>query len=279
MGIKVAIQGGNASFHDIAVREFFEGKKIEVIPCDSFKKVCEVLESGQANYSIMAIENAIAGSILENYSLIEKYGHFVCGEYKLRIVLNLMAIKGQKIEEIKVAKSHYMALWQCKDFFENHPHIGQLEYHDTADSAKDVKERNLLDTAAIAGKRAAEIYDLEILEESIETIKENYTRFLILSKKKKFLYQKSEVNKATLSFELSDRVGALAETLQIIVENGINLTKIQSVPILGKPDNYTFYIDCTWDGQAAILNCYRQLKKIMSKLIILGEYKNHEIEL
>jgi prephenate dehydratase len=276
--LKVAIQGGRASFHDIAAHQFFE-KDLQVIECDTFRKVCLELESENADYALMAIENSIAGSILENYSLIEEYGHFVCGEYKLRIKQNLMALRGQKIDDIKIARSHYMALLQCNEFFEQYPHIKLEKYHDTADSAKDIKANNLLGIAAIAGERAAEIYDLEILAEGIETEKKNYTRFLVLTKSKKFLYPKNELNKATLSFELPDRVGALADALKAIVDNGINLTKIQSIPILGKPDNYTFYIDCQWNMQSSILNCYRQMKKIISKMTVLGEYKNHSLEL
>ncbi len=276
--LKIAIQGGRASFHDIAANAFFQ-KELQIIECDTFRKVCNELESGNADFSLLAIENSIAGSILENYSLIQEYGHFVCGEYKLRIKQNLMALPGQNILDIKVAKSHYMALLQCNEFFEKYPHIRLEKYHDTADSAKYIRENNVLGEAAIAGERAAHLYGLEILAESIETEKLNYTRFLVLSKNKQFLCKKSEVNKATLSFELLDRVGALADALKIIVDNGINLTKIQSIPILGKPDNYTFYIDCQWSTQASILNCYREMKKMSSKMTILGEYKNHELDL
>jgi len=277
--LKVAIQGGSASFHDIAAHQFFKDKSLQIIECDTFKKVCLELDSGNAAYAMMAIENSIAGSIIENYSLIEAYGHFVCGEYKLRIKQNLMALRGQKLEDINVARSHYMALLQCNEFFEQYPHIKLEKYHDTADSAKDIKENQRFGMAAIAGEMAAELYDLEILAEGIETEKKNYTRFLVLSKNKEFLYPKNELNKATLSFELPDRVGALADALKAIVDNGINLTKIQSVPLLGRPDNYTFYIDCGWNEQSAIFNCYRQMKKIISKMTVLGEYKNHSIEL
>lgn len=276
--LKVAIQGGKASFHDIAAHEFF-AKDVDIIECDTFRKVCVELEKGNADFALLAIENSIAGSILENYSLIEEFGHFVCGEYKLRIKQNLMVLPGQTIQDIKVAKSHYMALLQCNEFFEQYPHIRLEKYHDTADSAKNIRENMLFGEAAIAGERAAKLYDLEILAESIETVKQNYTRFLVLSKEKQFLYEKSEVNKATISFELPNRVGALADALRAIVDNGINLTKIQSIPIVGRPDNYTFYIDCQWDDQSAILNCYREMKKIISKMTILGEYKNHQLDI
>jgi prephenate dehydratase len=276
--LKVAIQGGKASFHDIAANHFFN-QELEVLDCDTFRKVCIALEQEKVDFALMAIENSIAGSILENYSLIEEFGHFVCGEYKLRIQQNLMALKGQKLEDIKVARSHYMALLQCNEFFEKHPNIKQEKYHDTADSAKNIAENQLFGIAAIAGGRAADLYDLEILAEGIETVKQNYTRFLVLTKKKQFLYPKNEVDKATLSFELPNKVGALADALRVIVDNGINLTKIQSIPIIGKPDNYTFYIDCQWKEQASILNCYRKMKKIISKMTILGEYKNHQIDL
>jgi prephenate dehydratase len=274
--LKIAIQGGKASFHDIAAHELF-AKDIQAVECDTFRKVCVQVAQGTVDYGLMAIENSIAGSILENYSLLKEYGHFVCGEYKLRIKQNLMALPGQKMEDIQVARSHYMALLQCNDFFEQYPHIKLEKYHDTADSAREIRENNQIGIAAIAGERAAKLYDLEILAESIETEKQNYTRFLLISKKKTFLYPKNELNKATLSFELPDRVGALADALRVIVDNKINLTKIQSIPLLGKPDNYTFYIDCQWDEQSNILKCYREMKKIISQMTILGEYKNHSL--
>ena len=277
--LKVAIQGGDASFHDIASREFFSDHELSLDSCDTFRGVCEKLENEEVEFALLAIENSIAGSILENYSLIEEYGHFVCGEYKLRIKQNLMALPGQKVEDLTEVNSHYMALLQCKEFFSNYPDIRLVKYVDTADSAKNIAENKLMGIGAIASKRAAELYDLEILNPSIETIKQNYTRFLVLSKDKQFLYPKNEINIATLSFELPNKVGALATALKVIVDNKINLTKIQSVPIIGKPDNYTFYIDCTWDKSSNILNCYREFRRIISKMTILGEYKKHQLNL
>jgi prephenate dehydratase len=276
---KIAIQGGVASFHDIATRKFFEGDDLEVVPCQTFEKVAQLVKEGTVDYGLMAIENSIAGSILLNYSLIEKYELFICGEYKLRIKHNLMALKGQKPADIKKVRSHYMALIQCSEFLEKHPEWEVEEYYDTADSAKLIKEKGLEGQGAIAGDLAAEIYGLDVLEESVETIKLNYTRFLVLSKSAE--YQPNEVtDKATISFELSDanEVGALAKTLQIVVKYKLNLTKIQSVPIIGKPDRYTFYIDCMWSDRADMMRCMVELRQFIHKITVLGEYKNYEIE-
>lgn len=277
--LNVAIQGGPASFHDIASHEFFDGKELNLHSCNTFRGVFEKLENEDVEFALVAIENSIAGSILENYSLLEEFGHFVCGEYKLRIKQNLMALPGQKIEDLKEVKSHYMALLQCKEYFSSYPTISLVKYVDTADSAKLIRDKKLKGIGAIASFRAAELYGLELLAESIETIKLNFTRFLVISKEKQFLYPKREINSATLSFELPHRVGALADALKVIVDNGVNLTKIQSVPIIGRPDNYTFYIDCSWNNDSNILNCYRGLKQIISKMTILGEYKKHHLNL
>lgn len=277
--LKIAIQGGPASFHDIASRKYFSDQELELHHCDTFRAVFDELETEKVEFALLAIENSIAGSILENYSLLEEYGHFICGEYKLRIKQNLMALPGQSINELKEVKSHYMALLQCKEFFNAYPEISLVKYVDTADSARLIRDKALMGVGAVASESAADLYGLEILAESIETIKLNYTRFLVLSKKKQFLVPKKEINTATLSFELPDRVGALADALRVIVDNRVNLTKIQSVPIVGRPDNYTFYIDCSWDIDSNILDCYRGLKQIISKLTVLGEYKKHHLNL
>ncbi|TAH26082.1 MAG: prephenate dehydratase [Cytophagales bacterium] len=242
--MKISIQGGKASFHDIAAHHYF-GNDITSIYRNTFKEVCDDLQSGIADFAVLAIENSIAGTILSNYALIKKYDFKIIGEIQLRIEMNLIALKGAKMEDIKVVRSHYMALLQCQQFLNQYPHIKVEEYHDTADSAKKIKEEHELGAAAIAGRMAADVYDLEVLESSIETEKKNFTKFFILTRDKKYKVEQAE--KATLSFQLPNRIGALAELLTLVVNNGINLTKIQSIPILGRPDEYDFFIECEWN--------------------------------
>jgi len=267
--MRIAIQGGNASFHDIAARDYF-GNDIITIHCDSFRKLCEVLKNGEVSYAVMAIENSIAGSILANYSLMREFNFYIVGEIQLRIEQNLMALPGTKISEIRKVRSHYMALLQCTDFLSHYPHIQIEEYHDTAESARMIREKGEKGIAAIAGRFAAELYQLELVAEGIETEKKNYTRFMILSNNKKERVENA--NKATLCFQLPDKIGALAEVLRIIVENKINLTKIQSIPIIGKPNEYTFYVDCEFEDY----DKFRQtisINSLVQELKILGEYK------
>ena len=272
--MRIAIQGGPASFHDIAARKFF-GADVETVECATFRQLCEQLKSQKVDYAVMAIENSIAGSILANYSLMKEYHFNIIGEVQLRIEQNLMALPGVKLKDIKRVMSHYMALMQCEEFLLQQPQINEREeYHDTADSAKYIKEHGAKETAAIASRYAAELYGLDVIAESIETVKENFTRFLVLTTEKK--YKVNGSGKATLSFQLPDRVGALADVLKVIVDNKINLTKIQSIPILGKPNEYTFYVDCEWEN-------YEDFKKsivinsIVNDLQILGEYKKGEL--
>lgn len=275
--MKIAIQGGKASFHDIAAHRLFKGDELITISCDSFKEVCEQLKSRKADYALMAIENSIAGSILPNYGLIESYNFKIVGEEKLRIKQNLMALPGQKIEDIQKAMSHYMALLQCKEFFLDYSHIKLEEYHDTADAAKFIRENNVTGVGAIAGEMAAKLYDLEIIAPSIETMKLNYTSFFVLSRSTKSPFDRNSSNKTTISFELPHEAGSLAKSLNIINEFGISLTKIQSVPILGKPDQYRFYIDCIWQDRAVAIKCLAKLKNYCTLLNVMGYYKNCEI--
>ncbi|HEX8545398.1 MAG TPA: prephenate dehydratase [Cytophagaceae bacterium] len=267
--MKVAIQGGKASFHDIATLNYF-GPEAETICCPTFREVCEQLKGQKAEYALMAIENSIAGSILGNYSLIREYGFKIIGEIQLRIEMNLIALPGVKIQDIKKVRSHYMALLQCEQYLSQYPHIKVEEYHDTADSVRDIKSKDQHTVAAIAGRYAATLYGMEIVAEGIETEKKNFTRFMVLSTEKKAKVEDRE--KATLSFQLPNKVGALASLLKVIVDNNINLTKIQSIPILGKPDEYTFYVDCEWSNY----NDFRksiEVRSLVSELTILGEYK------
>ncbi len=276
--MKIAIQGGKASFHDISAHQFFEGEDIQIDETETFRGVFEKLKKGEVEYALLAIENSIAGTILPNYSLLKEYQPHIVGEHKLRIKQNFMALPNQSIEDMKLVKSHYMALLQCKEYTDQFPNLIVEEATDTADSAKEIREKEQKGVAAIAGERAAELYGLEIYAESIETIKLNYTRFFVLSLNQKHYYQKSELNKGTMSFQLTHEVGALAKALQTIVDHKVNLTNIQSVPIIGKPDQYTFYIDCCWVNYMDMLNCYKSLEGLVVNAEVLGEYKSHEID-
>jgi prephenate dehydratase len=271
--MKIAIQGGAASFHDIAARKYF-GKGIETVYCSTFKILCEKLKNKEVDFAAMAIENSIAGSILPNYALIQKYDFHITGEIQLRIEQNLMALPGTKIQDLKIARSHYMALMQCEDFLAQYPHLQMEEYYDTADSAKDIRLKEEKGIGAIASRFAAELYNLEILGESIETNKQNFTRFIFLTTDKK--YKVENATKASLCFQLTDRVGALAEVLRTIVDNNINMTKIQSLPIIGKPNQYTFHVDCEWSNYEDFKKCIA-INSLVDDLKILGEYKKGEM--
>ena len=272
--LKVAIQGGVASFHDIAAREFFN-QEIEIIECPSFEEVCDQLKSKKVDYGFLAIENTIAASILLNYKLIEQNGFHIVGEHQIRIVQNLIALPGQKIEDIKKVRSHYMALRQCYDFLNRHPHIEVEEYHDTADAVKYLAENSLLGEAAIASSMASDTYNAEVLSPSIETMKQNFTRFFVISNIKNTELN-TKKNKATISFQLPDKVGSLALALGVVVKYDINMTKIQSVPIPGKQDHYTFYLECSWVDHEHIKRCLVELRKFIPEINILGQYKKFE---
>jgi len=271
---RVAIQGIKASFHEEAAFKFF-GTDIETIECESFKKTCEVLKNKQADYVVMAIENSIAGSLLPNYSLLREYNFSIVGEVYLAIQLHLMALPGVKFEDIKYVQSHPIAIRQCSDFFDEFPQLQVVESSDTAACAKKIREENLTDTAAIANNLAAKLYELQIMERRIESNKKNYTRFLILANKP---LENVEINKASLSFQVGNAVGALAEVLNIFAENKINLSKIQSMPVLGKRNEYNFYVDIEWKNQANYDTAIRKVLKHTVNFTIMGEYlKNDKV--
>jgi prephenate dehydratase len=271
--MKIAIQGGKASFHEIAARNYF-GTEIEALECRTFKELCQVLKLGKADFAVMAIENSIAGIILANYSLIKEFDFKIIGEIELRIEQNLMALPGVKIEQLKKVRSHYMALLQCDEFLSKYPNLKLEEYHDTADSARDLQKNNEKDVAAVASRYAAEFYQLDILAEGIETDKKNFTKFMVLTSDKKFKVENPE--KATLSFQLPNEVGALANMLRIVVDNQVNLTKIQSIPIVGRPNEYTFYVECEWSKYEDFKKSIK-INSYVRELKILGEYKKGEV--
>ncbi|MCU0416927.1 MAG: prephenate dehydratase [Cytophagaceae bacterium] len=268
--MNIAIQGGRGSFHDIAARYHF-GEGIQITECSGFRILCEELKHNDSvDYAVMAIENSIAASILTNYALIQEYQLQIIGEVYLGIKQYIMVHPESKKSDVKYVMSHYMALNQCEDYLLQHPDWVRKEYHDTADSAKYILENNIKDTAAIASKYAAEIYGLKLLEkESIETYKENFTRFFILTTDKKKRIK--EANKATISFRLADKVGALAEVLKIIVDNGVNLSKIQSLPVFGQVNAYRFYVDCEWKEYETFKKSIA-INSLVEDLTVLGEY-------
>ncbi|MBC7744673.1 MAG: prephenate dehydratase [Flavobacterium sp.] len=269
---KVAIQGIRASFHEEAAFKFF-GENIQTIECNSFKQTCEELRLKNADYVVMAIENSIAGSLLPNYSLLREYNFPIVGEVYLPIQLHLLALPGVKFADIKYVQSHPIAIRQCIDFFDEFPHLQIIESNDTAACAKKIREENLTDTVAIANLLAAKLYDLEIMERRIESNKKNYTRFLVLTNKS---VDSSLINKASLCFQVGNAVGSLSKVLTIFAENNINLTKIQSMPVLGKRNEYNFYVDIEWKQQSDYDTSIRKALKYTVNFTIMGEYEKND---
>lgn len=272
---KVAIQGISGSFHDEAAKKYF-GEDIAIVECETFKTECEALSKKETDYAVMAIENTIAGSMLPNYALLRDYHLKIIGEVFLHIKMNLMVLQEVKFEDIKYIHSHPIAIRQCEEYLSDLTDVTILEKNDTADSAKEIKEKSVRNAAAIAGENAAKIYGLTILEKRIETHKKNYTRFLVLGLEGINL---PENNKATICFETGHHVGALSNVLNIFTSNSINLTKIQSIPIIGKPYEYTFHLDLEWNNSDNFEKAIREVLRATSNLSVLGEYKKGELHL
>jgi len=270
----VAIQGIAASFHEIAAITYF-GEDIRTVECLSFQALCEALKDGRADHAVMAIENSIAGSILPNYFLLQEYHFSIVGELYLPIHMHLLALPGVKLSGIKTIESHPMAIRQCTDFLNGLKGVEVRESDDTALSARKVSEGKLTATAAIANERAAKLFGLHILEKRIETHKKNFTRFLVLTRRCR---PAGDANKASMCFEVAHTVGSLADVLTMLKSNNINLTKIQSIPIIGKPSEYSIHIDVEWKGRKHYDSAIRELLMQVHNLNILGEYKKARIE-
>ena len=272
--LRIAIQGIATSFHEVAAMTYFK-EPIETVECLSFHKLCESLKNDTSDFAVMAIENSIAGSILPNYFLLQEYHFSIIGEVYLPIHLHLLALPGVKMADIKNIESHPMAIRQCSDFLHRLNGVDIRESDDTALSAQHVKEKNLKDTAAIANEHAAKKFGLQILEKRIETHKKNFTRFLILTKRTNNLH---ESNKASLCFEVANEVGSLADALMTFRDNQINLSKIQSIPIIGKPSEYSIHIDVEWKKRKNYDKAIKKVLRQVRNLNILGEYKKGKIE-
>ena len=267
----IGIQGVKGSFHHIVANSYF-GEEISLTEFLSFEEMISTLCKDQIDYAVMAIENSTAGSIIPNYALIDEYDVNIVGEYYLQIIHNLMALKGQSINDIKEVQSHPMALLQCRDFFKKNPNITLVEEKDTAQIAKKIAKNKILGLGAIASKLASKIYELNIINDNIQTIKKNQTRFVILQKigPNKNL----NFNKASVKFELDHKRGSLAAILNVLSDCKLNLTKIQSMPKIQTPWRYSFFVDVTFDKLEDYFKA-KSIIEIMAKdFKVLGEYKN-----
>ncbi|WP_067032512.1 prephenate dehydratase [Allomuricauda sp. CP2A] len=272
MGLKIAIQGIKGSNHHQVATDFF-GEDIELLECFSFDAIIDHLLGGTADKGIMAIENSIAGSIIPNYNLVYHNKIHIIGEHYLSIHHNLMVLKGTAIEDIKEVHSHPMALLQCKEFFKEYPNIKLVESVDTAETAKRIRDEKLTHIAAIAPKMAADLYNLDIIAPEIQTIKNNATRFIILKKQNKVL-PKAEINKASLRFITDHKRGSLATVLNVMSDCNLNLTKIQSLPVIETPWKYAFFVDVTFDEYEHFSKAKALLQIMSEDFTVLGEYKN-----
>lgn len=272
MTAKIAIQGIKGSFHHAVAMDYFS-PAVALEECLSFDAVVDALLRGKVKQAVMALENSIAGSIIPNYALIDQNDLTIVGEYNLNIHHNLMAIEGQSIADITEVHSHPMALLQCKSFFKNYPHIKLIEAADTADVARKISEDNLMGLAAIAPKEAASIYGLTILAASIQTIKNNVTRFVVVQKKNGTL-PKEQISKASLKFILDHQRGSLAAVLNVMSDCLLNLTKIQSLPVIETPGKYAFFVDVTFDTYQQYDKARKILAIMALEFKILGEYAN-----
>lgn len=272
MTTKIAIQGIKGSFHHQVVKEYFS-ENVDIDECLSFEELIDSLIAGKSDQAVMAIENSIAGPIIPNYALIDKNNLHIIGEHYLNIQQNLMALKGQKIEDIKEVHSHPMALLQCMDFLKQYPNIKLIEDKDTAETARRIQEKQLTGIAAIASVTASEMYDLEIIASSIQTIKNNMTRFVIIKKQNSFLPE-SEINRASIKFELDHKRGSLAAVLNVMSDCKLNLTKIQSLPKIETPWKYSFFVDVTFEKYEDFAKAKTLLNIMAEYFKVLGEYKN-----
>jgi prephenate dehydratase len=268
----IAIQGAEGSNHHKVARDFY-GASIALKECMSFDALVASLLDKSANIGVMAIENTIAGSIIPNYALIDANNLHIIGEEYLNIHHYLMALKGQSIRDIKEVWSHPMALLQCKVFFKNYPHIKLVEDVDTAEVAKRIAKENLIGIGAIAPKIAAEIFNLEIIEDEIQTIKDNATRFVIVQTEAP-KNGVDQINKASLKFQLNHKRGSLAAILNVLSDCKMSLTKIQSLPVIETPWKYSFFVDVTFEDYKDYEKAKTIIEIMAEEFKVLGTYKN-----
>lgn len=275
---KVAIQGTLGSYHDIAAHQYFAREEIELICCASFEDVFAAVKKDSKTIGMLAIENTIAGSLLHNNELLRQSGTQIVGEYKLRISHSFVCLPEEDWDDITEVNSHPIALMQCRDFLSQHPRIKVVEGEDTARSAEVIKTENLKGHAAICSKAAAERYGMKVLQEGIETNKHNFTRFLVVADPWQVdelnRHRSNDVNKASMVFTLPHTEGSLSQVLSILSFYRINLTKIQSLPIIGREWEYQFYVDVAFDNVLRYKQSIAAISPLTKELKILGEYED-----
>lgn len=275
---KVAIQGVLGSYHDIAAHKYFKDEQIELICCNTFEDVFEAIRRDSSVIGAVAIENTIAGSLLHNYELLRDSNTVVIGEHKLRISHSIMCLPEDDWADLTEVNSHPVALAQCREFLNHHPELKVVETEDTAGSAQDIRDHSLRGHAAICSKYAAGLYGMKILQEGIETNKHNFTRFLIVCDQwiAEDMKERSKVNKASITFCTPHSQGSLSKVLTIFAFYNINLTKIQSLPIIGREWEYMFYADVVFDDYLRYKQSISAVTPLTKSLKILGEYAEGE---
>lgn len=280
--IRIAIQGVAGCFHDAAAREYFasSGREVEVVEFDTFPELFEAVHFDASLLGIVAIENTIAGSILPNHELLRRSDVRIIGEHRKRISHVLCALPGETLATVREVNSHPMALMQCEAWLRQHPQMKMVEYFDTAGSARDIAAEHLEHHAAICGDYAAKLYGLDILAEGIETNKRNFTRFLIIADPllaAEFGPKPNEADKASIVFTLPHTKGALSKVLTILSFYDMNLSKIQSTPIIGREWEYRFYVDLTFDDPVRYHQAIDAIRPLLNDLTVLGEYRSNEL--
>ena len=271
---KVAIQGYSGCFHEEAARRFYASigeDALQIVECDTFDGLYSAMASQKADSAVMAIENTVSGGLIPNFDLLRKNPQRIKGEVFLRIEQNLMALPGQKLEDIKEVRTHYMAINQTREFFKQWPRIRLVESEDTAASAIEIAQKQLKGVGAVASTVAAQQNNLEILAAGIETYKDNFTRFLVLDEGLNLA--DDEIDKASICFTLPHKPGSLAHILAIMSFYEMNLTRIQSLPIPGRKWQYFFYIDIKFDNKEHYMQALTAVRPLIEDLKILGEYK------
>lgn len=272
---RIAIQGMLGSFHDIAAHEYFKGEQIKLICCDTFEQVFDSVKQDPTVICMSAIENTIAGSLLHNYELLRDSDTTIVGEHKLHITHCICCLPDDNWSTIREVHSHPVALMQCRDYLSSHEELKVVEAEDTAGSAKYIHENHCQGWAAICHADAAKMYGLKVLDNHIEDNKHNFTRFLIATDPRKadYLRPLNDVNKSSIVFTLPHSEGSLSKVLTILSFYDINLTKIQSLPVIGHEWEYMFYVDVTFTDLIRYRQSIDAITPLVKSIKILGEYK------